>query len=640
MCNEMIPVRIHEDSHWASRAVALEVAALIRTRAAEGRLAVLGMATGSSPVQVYRELIRMHREEGLDFSNVVTFNLDEYWPLSPEAIQSYHHWMHQVFFKFVNIPARNIHLPSGKVAESRVEVHCRDYEREIERVGGIDLQILGVGRSGQLGFNEPGSARDSRTRLQPLDRGTRKDAAAEFFGEENVPTMAISMGLGTILQARRICLLAFGEGKAPIIQRTVEGPVTADVPASYLQEHPNATIFLDDAAADNLTRISTPWRVGSCDWDDLLVREAVIWLARRLKKPISKLSDEDYIENGLAELLRIGGRAYDINYKVFRRMMKTVTGRPAGKRPLRILVFSPHPDDDVICMGGTMARLSEQGHDLHVGYMVSGALAVFDYDVERHADFVRQFNQIFDLAPEMSVKIEEHIDRFLRHKSSGESDSTEVARVKGLIRRTEAIMAAKYCGLGDEQIHFLDMPFYDTGTTEKLPIGEEDVAIVRRLLEEVRPQMIFAAGDMSDPHGTHRQCLQAVMEALADYNRCHAGEEPALWYYRGAWQEWAPEQIDMAVPLSPEELLRKRHAVFRHESQKDKAMFPGPSDTREFWQRAEERNKDTAVLFDKLGLPEYHALEAFARAPLARPRHIAAMFESDAQSQQEPSPVK
>ena len=627
MNEEKIPVRIYEDSHGASRALARRIADLIRERADQGRPAVLGLATGSTPVQVYRELIRMHREEGLDFSNVVTFNLDEYWPIDPEAIQSYHNWMRQIFFRFVNIPEENTHIPSGQVSEENVDEHCRRYERLIQEAGGIDLQILGIGRSGHIGFNEPGSAADSRTRLIPLDRVTRKDAASDFYGEENVPHMAITMGVGTILEARRVCLLAFGEGKAPIARRAVEGPITADVSASHLQRHRDAALYLDEAAAAELTRIATPWLVGPCQWDEMLRREAVLWLARRIDKPISKLTDEDYAENGLGELLRVAGSAYDINHEVFRRMMNSLTGRPAGDQPRRILVLSPHPDDDVICMGGTMARMVEQGHEVHAAYMVSGSLAVFDHNVERHADFVRQFNRIFDLAPEMSARIEEHIDRFLRKKEPGESDTTEVARIKGLIRRTEAIMAARYCGLADEHIHFLDMPFYDTGTVEKNPIGPEDVAIVRRLLERVRPEMIFAAGDMSDPHGTHRQCLQATLEALEDYRRAHPEREAELWFYRGAWQEWSPEQIDMAVPLSPEEILRKRHAIFRHESQKDKAMFPGPYDSREFWQRAEERSMDTAVLYDHLGLPEYHALEAFARAPLARPRHIAAQFE-------------
>ena len=426
--------------------------------------------------------------------------------------------------------------------------------------------------------------------------------------------------------------MAFGEGKSRIVQRSVEGPVTPDISASYLQEHPNVTFYLDEAAAAGLMRIATPWVLGPCQWDDMLERDAVIWLSERLHKPVSKLTNDDYAENNLELLLRERGDAYDINYRVFRHMMKTVTGRPAGKEPRRVIVFSPHPDDDVICMGGTMARMVEQGHQVHVAYMVSGYLAVFDYDVERHADFVRAFNQIFGLDPAQSAMVEEHIDRFLRHKHAGEMDSPEVRNVKGLIRRTEAASAARYCGLADDQIHFLDLPFYDTGVIEKNPVGPADVAIVRNLLEKVRPEMIFAAGDMSDPHGTHRVCLDALQIALDDYNGAHPGEEPDLWFYRGAWQEWSPMQIDMAIPLAPEEVKRKRHGIFRHESQKDAAMFPGPFDQREFWQRAEERNRDTAEIYDRLGLPEYLAIEAFARAPLARPRHLVAQFEH------EPSP--
>jgi len=626
---EHVPVKIYPDDARASRAVARRIAQVIRGRNAAGRPAVLGLATGHTPINVYRELARMHRDEGLDFANVVTFNLDEYWPIAPQALQSYHMWMHENFFRLVNVPHENIHMPSGTVAEADREAHGAEYERAIAAAGGIDFQILGIGRMGHIGFNEPGSDRRSRTRCVRLDKITRKDAAADFFGEENVPAMAVTMGVATILEAREIGLLAFGEHKAPVIRRAVEGDVTPAVAASFLRQHPAATFYLDEAAAADLTRLDTPWLLGPCAWDDVLERQAVIWLARRLKKPILKLTDEDYADNGLADLIRLRGGAYHANLDVFRRLMGTITGWPGGKEDKHtVLVLSPHPDDDVISMGGTLARFVEQGHDVHVGYMVSGYLSVFDHDVSRHADFVREFNRIFGLRPDQAATLEQRIDQFLRQKRPGDVDAPEVQAVKALIRRTEALDAARFCGLAESHVHFLDLPFYDTGTVEKRPAGPDDVTPVRRLLETVRPDMVFAAGDLSDPHGTHRQCLEVARLALKEYQAAGA-PAPDIWLYRGAWQEWPPDRIDMAVPLSPDELKRKRFAIFRHQSQKDQAMFPGPYDSREFWQRAEERNMATADLYDALGLPEYHAIEAFARWPLVRSAHAAAQLERE-----------
>jgi glucosamine-6-phosphate deaminase len=623
---EKAPVKIFQDSQHACRAVARRVADCIRRKNAEGKPAVLGLATGHTPINVYRELARLHREEKLDFSRVITFNLDEYWPIDPAALQSYHRWMHENFFRSVNIPPENIHILSGTVPESEIEAHGRAYEEAIADAGGIDVQILGIGRIGHIGFNEPGSDRLSRTRLVRLDRVTRRDAAADFFGEENVPERALTMGVGTILEARDICLLAFGEHKAPILRRAVEGDVSSAVAASFLQEHPSATFYTDEAAAAHLTRLATPWLLGPCPWDELLERRAVLWLARELQKPILKLTEEDYAEHGLAELLAARGGAYHVNLTVFRRLMQTITGWPGGKEgSRRILVLSPHPDDDVISMGGTLVRFVEQEHDVHVGTMTSGYLSVFDHDVSRYADFVREFNRIFGLTPDQTAAIERHIDQFLRQKHPGDVDTPEVQAVKALIRRGEAIDAAKFCGLSEDRLHFLDMPFYNTGVVQKLPIGPEDVQIVLGLLQAVRPEMIFAAGDLSDPHGTHRMCLEAVLLALQAYHTS-GHPQPALWLYRGAWEEWAPDQIDMAVPLSPDELKRKRFAIFRHQSQKDRAMFPGPYDSREFWQRAEERNMATAALYNALGLPEYHALEAFVRWPLVRDADEAAVL--------------
>ncbi|MFC1782785.1 glucosamine-6-phosphate deaminase [Planctomycetota bacterium] len=615
---ENLRVQIFETNEQASAAVARKIADLIRSRSGQEEKTVLGLATGRTPVDVYRQLIRMHRQEGLDFSQVVTFNLDEYWPIKPDSLQSYHAWMHENFFKSVNIPQENIYILRGDVAESKVADFCREYEQAIEAAGGIDLQILGIGRSGHIGFNEPGSGRNSRTRLIHLDRVTRKDAAGDFFGEENVPQMALTMGVDTILRAREICLMAFGEHKADIIRRIVEGEISDHIASSFLQEHPNTTLYIDESAAGNLTRMARCWELGSCQWDDVLQREAVVWLAQELNKPILKLTDEDYAEHGLYELIRKCGGAYHINIKIFKRLMKTITGYPVGKDEKKcVLILSPHPDDDVICMGGTMKRMIEQGHEVHTAYMVSGYLSVFDHDVARYADFVREFNTIFRLTPEQSALIEQHIDEFLRRKKPGEIDSPEIQAIKGLIRRTEAIDAARFCGLTEEKVHFLDMPFYDSGQVQKLIVSENDIAAVKHVLHACKPAVLFAAGDMSDPHGTHRLCLQAALLALEEY--VGAGyTRPEIWLYRGAWQEWDVSQIDRVIPMTTQELQQKRYAIFRHQSQKDRAMFPGPYDSREFWQRAEERNMATAALYDALGLPEYHALEAFVRWPLEK----------------------
>jgi glucosamine-6-phosphate deaminase len=610
---ERVPVKLYGDEVEASIAVAGRIAALIRRRAAEGSRAVLGLATGHTPIYVYRELIRMHEKEGLDFANVVTFNLDEYWPMAPDGLQSYRRWMFESFFDHVNVPRHAIHIPDGTVPEAEVDAFCRRYEQAITDAGGIDLQILGIGRTGHVGFNESGSAQTSRTRLIHLDRVTRMDAASDFFGVENVPRHAITMGVATIMAARSICLLAFGEHKAPIVRRAVEEPISPQVAASHLQDHRDATLYLGGAAASMLTRVATPWLLGPCTWDETLARRAVLWLALKLAKTILELTDEDYAENHLYELLRQRGGAYNLNLEVFHRMMNTITGWPGGKEGRRkVLIFSPHPDDDVISMGATLQRLVKQGHAVHVAYQTSGNIAVFDHAVLRYADFVRGFNDVFGIDAAQIARIDAHIEQFLRNKRPATPDSEEVQAVKTLIRRTEAIHAAAHCGVSRGNCHFLDMPFYRTGTVRKLPLAPEDFDLVRRILFEVRPDIVFAAGDLSDPHGTHRMCLDAVLPVLAQYG-AETGAGVVTWLYRGAWQEWEPYEIDMAVPISPDERYDKRHAIFRHESQKDRAMFPGPYDAREFWQRAEERNRSTAAVYDKLGLPQYHGIEAFVR---------------------------
>jgi glucosamine-6-phosphate deaminase len=627
--NERIPCRVFRHSHDASRAVAHQIATLIRSRAAEGRNCVLGLATGSTPVSVYNELVRMHQQEGLSFQHVQTFNLDEYFPMQPAELQSYVRFMNEHLFDHVDIQRENVHIPDGTIAEDRVKDYCRRYEEMIAEAGGIDIQILGIGRTGHVGFNEPGSSRESRTRLITLDRVTRRDAASDFFGEENVPRRAITMGVGTILEARQILLLAFGEGKAGVIAKAVEGDISTAVAASFLQEHPNAQIFLDDAAAEQLTRHRCPWILGNVDWDEAKIRKAVIWLARHLKKPILKLTEEDYNEEGLQDLLASHGPAYSINLKVFRHLQSTITGWPGGKPaharqpgdrpqahqdivPKRGVIFSPHPDDDVISMGGTLIRLVDQGHEVHVAYQTSGNIAVFDADAGQFAEFAAAFNRHFNIDPDRTAQLESHIDEFLKNKMPGQVDSEEVQFIKGLIRQVEARAATRSCGVSNGQLHFMNLPFYETGRVRKKPLGEEDIQITIDLLQRIQPHQIYAAGDLSDPHGTHRTCLSAVLQACDRVKHESWFASSDVWLYRGAWQEWGPHQIEMAVPLSPQELLRKRTAIFKHESQKDRALFPGP-DPREFWQRAEDRNRATAQLFDALGLAEYEAIEGFVR---------------------------
>gem|GEM_PF-30707 len=644
---ERLPVRVFASPGEASRSAAGQIAELIRERAAEGRRAVLGLATGSTPQGVYQELVRLHRAEGLSFGNVTSFNLDEYYPMSAESPQSYRRFMHEHLFDHVDIDPAQAHVPNGAAEAGSVQAECQRYERKIREAGGIDVQVLGIGRTGHVGFNEPGSARDSRTRLITLDRVTRMDAASDFFGEWNVPRKAITMGVGTILDARRVLLLAFGEHKAGVIRRAVEGEVTASVAASFLQQHPNATVLLDHSAAAELTRFKTPWLLGPIEplglaWDHATTMKAAIWLARTLDKPILKLTDEDYNEHGLQDLLSERGGAYDINIEVFRTLSRTITGWPGGKPrsesggggdaefPKRVVVFSPHPDDDVISMGGTLIRLCDQGHEVHVAYQTSGDIAVWDESALRHLDFVRELALAFPaLGREFAESMEQSVAGFLRRKNPGQADAPELQRVKGLIRRSEARAAARYSGVHEDRIHFLDLPFYQTGRVRKNPMGEADVAVTMQLLERVKPHQVYAAGDLSDPHGTHRVCLAIVQEAVRRLAERDWMKQCCVWLYRGAWQEWGPEEIQMAVPLAPDEVARKRMAIFKHESQKDRALFPGPNDPREFWQRAEDRNKATARLFDALGLAEYEAMEGFVmwntEAPQpASPRRVLA----------------
>lgn len=623
---EKIPTHLYDDARIGSHYVAHEIAALIREKSKKREMAILGLATGSTPTRVYEELVRLHREEGLSFKNVITFNLDEYYPIEPTSLQSYVRFMHEYLFNHIDILPENIHIPDGTLARDQVYDYCRAYDAAITAAGGLDIQILGIGRTGHIGFNEPGSKINSPTRLITLDHLTRMDAASDFFGEENVPRKAITMGVGSIMKARRIFLMAWGEGKAFVVRETVEGEISESVPATFLQQHPNTEIILDAASAALLSRVKTPWLVGEIAWNDTLIRKAVVWLCEKVEKPILKLTDMDYNEHGMSDLINDHGPAYRININVFNQLQHTITGWPGGKPkaddthrperaepfPKRVILFSPHPDDDVISMGGTFIRLVDQGHEVHVAYQTSGNIAVFDDDAARFADFVTDYSDTFKLNETQSTSLFRRVSESLKHKQPGQVDSDEVKTIKGLIRRGEAKAACRYVGIPDDQVHFQDLPFYETGTVRKKPLGEEDIQITMRLLEQIKPHQIYAAGDLSDPHGTHRVCLAAVLEAVDRLKDAPWMKDCWVWLYRGAWQEWDIDQIDMAVPLSPEELLRKRRAIFKHQSQKDRPLFPG-TDPREFWQRADDRTRGTAHRYDALGLAEYEAIEAFVR---------------------------
>jgi glucosamine-6-phosphate deaminase len=623
---ERIPSVTVSDAGYGAREVAREIAELIKQRQKEGRNAVLGLATGSSPVKVYDELIRMHREEGLSLHNVITFNLDEYFPMPADSVHSYVYFMKNQLFDHVNIPAENINIPDGTLEQSRVFEFCAEYERKIEEAGGLDIQILGIGRTGHIGFNEPGSIKDSVTRMVTLDIITRRDASATFFGLDNVPRRAITMGVGTILKARRILLMAWGDSKAGVIQKTIEGPVNDQIPATFLQEHKNTLFILDEGAASHLTRNKLPWLVGSHEWTDFNTRKAVVWLCLKIGKAVLKLTDEDYNENGLGELLTENGPAYNINIKIFNELQHTITGWPGGKPnaddsnrperkapfPKRAIIFSPHPDDDVISMGGTFIRLVDQGHEVHVAYQTSGNIAVFDEDALRFADFISDYAGITGVMDENLLELYSSLKAAVDSKSDGVVDTDEVRAMKGLIRRGEAKAGCRSVGIPDKQIHFLNLPFYETGTVKKNPIGPADIKIVENLIRAIKPHQIYAAGDLADPHGTHKVCLDAIFEAVRNLKDEEFMKDCWVWLYRGAWHEWDIEEIEMAVPISPEELVRKRKAIFKHQSQKDSVMFQG-TDKREFWERAEDRNRTTAALYDRLGLAEYEAMEAFVR---------------------------
>lgn len=609
---------IFESSQEASLLVAREIANLIQRKSELNEPCVLGLATGSSPIKVYEELVRMHKEEGLSFAGVVTFNLDEYYPMDKNDIQSYYHFMHEHLFNHVNIHPENINIPDGQVSAEELQQYCIDYEMKIISYGGLDFQLLGIARTGHIGFNEPGSHVNSGTRSITLDHITRVDAAASFLGIDNVPRKAITMGIGTVRNAKRIVLLGWGISKAGIIKKTIEGEISSQVPATYLQEHHNTTFVLDTEASSELTRVKTPWLVKSCVWTDELKLKAVAWLSELTKKPFLKLTDKDYNDNGMSSLLTEEGTAYDLNIKMFNKMQQTITGWPGGKpnaddtyRPersvpekKRVIIFSPHPDDDVISMGGTFDRLIEQGHEVHVAYQTSGNIAVSNEEALKFAEISKALHP--------DSRMSDKIIEFLQNRTGNEIDSLEVRKLKGLIRRSESFGATRYLGLPDSNVHFLDLPFYETGTVKKNNLSDADIDIMSDIIERIKPHQIYAAGDLADPHGTHKVCLDSLFEALKRLKHKDFMNDCWVWLYRGAWHEWESYQIDMAVPMSPDQVLKKRHAIFYHQSQKDGVMFQG-DDSREFWVRVEDRNRLTAEKYHSLGLADYSAIEAFKR---------------------------
>ena len=623
---ESINTVVFENSADASKAVAKQIASVIKQKQQSNKYCILGLATGSTPKGLYAELVRLHKEEGLSFKNVITFNLDEYYPMEPNSVNSYVRFMKELLLDKVDILPENYNIPDGQLSKEDIANYCANYEEKIEALGGIDLQILGIGGNGHIGFNESGSLQNSKTRLVALDHITRVAASKDFSGLNNTPRTAITLGVKKIMEAKQVILMAWGEGKANIVKASVEGTVTNQIPASFLQEHNNAIFVLDKEASSKLTRINTPWLVEKIIWTDKLTRKAVLRLALHLEKPILMLTDADYIENGMSDLLADSGPAYEINIEIFNKLQHTITGWPGGKpnaedshRPeraeparKRVLIFSPHPDDDIISMGGTFMRLQDQGHEVHVAYQTSGNIAVADDEALRFAHFVCDYNEKFQIkSPEATAIFEKSIT-FLKNKKSSEIDIDEVRFIKGLIRKGEARATSHYVGLPDRQIHFMELPFYETGRIEKNPIGEKDIQLTMALIDQIKPHQIYAAGDLADPHGTHKVCLDAVFAAVKNLKSKEYMNQCWVWLYRGAWQEWGIDEIEMAVPMSPDQVLAKRHGVFKHQSQKDGVVFQG-TDSREFWQRAEDRNFETAVLYHKLGLSNYAAMEAFVR---------------------------
>jgi len=627
---EKTPAKIFKKSRDGYLYAAAEAAAIIRKKQSVTESCKVAFGTGPSFYSFYDEILRLHREEGLSFGNVELYLLAEYYPISPKSLQSSVRFLRDFLINHIDIPESGVHLFDSSINENKLEFFCREYEESIIEGGGLDFVLSGIGNRGHVGFNAPGSSADSLTRIVTLDQSTITSAAGDFFGESYVPAKGFTLGLGTVMNAGKLFFAAWGESSAGIIRKIVEEPISDQVPASLFQRHPDARFLLDESSASELTRLRTPWFVDTPEWDNPMIRKAVVWLCRKVNKPILKLTDRDYNDYHMNSLLTVLGSAYEVNIKVFNELQHTITGWPGGKpdaddtnRPeraeparKRVVIFSPHPDDDVISMGGTFIRLVDQGHEVHIAYQTSGSIAVFDEDVLQYIDFFQELHKGLGLDKSETMKLFDRARDTILKKKSGVVDSHDLSSVKTYIRKSEARASCRFIGIPEERIHFLDMPFYDTGLVSKSPLEPADIKLVSSLLDTVKPHQIYAAGDLNDPHGTHRTCLNAVFTSIAQLQNAAWMNNCRIWLYRGAWQEWPVNEIDMVVPMSPDELIRKRKAIFKHQSQKDSALFPG-SDSREFWQRSEARNRELAALYNQLGLAEYEAMEGFKRILLS-----------------------
>ena len=624
---EKIPANIYSTMDEGAFEIAKEIAIGIREKQKANKKFVLVLPGGRSPHTVFLHLINMHKNEKLSFSNVIVFLLYEFFPLSNKANSNLYQ-LQEAFLNNIDIPKENIFYPDGFMDKNHIYDFCKEYENKIKKYDGIDLMLLGIGLAGTIGLNSSGASINSRTNFLLMDNMSRKESAQLFSSVENVPAGVISMGLGTIMDAKKIILMSWGESKATVIKKTIEGPVTDSIPATILQHHPDTKAVIDLSSAYEMTRISHPWLVTNCDWDNKLIRRAIVWLCQLTNKPILKLTNKDYSEHGLGELLAIFGSAYNVNIKIFNDIQHTITGWPGGKPnaddsnrperakpyPKKIIVFSPHPDDDVISMGGTFRRLCDQHHDVHVAYQTSGNIAVGDEEVIRYCEYLRDVSNKYSPKDHIMKTKAEEIIQYLRYekKEDGKPEHPDVLFMKGTIRREEARHASRYSGLKDENIHFLDLPFYETGMVKKKSIGEQDVEIVKKLLLKIKPDEMFVAGDLADPHGTHKVCLDTILAAIDEVKSHKWMQNCRVWMYRGAWAEWEMDHIEMAVPISPEELRLKRNAILKHQSQAESAPYLG-DDERLFWQRAEDRNRATAETYNKLGLASYEAIEAFVQ---------------------------
>ena len=624
---EKVPTTIYESLEEGSFAVAKEIASQIRKKQSAGEKYVLALPGGRSPLNVYKELIRMHKEEQLSFKNVVVFLEYEFYPLSASDAGVLGK-VKEDFLNHVDICPENIFAPDGMMPKDAIFDFCNQYEEHIQQLGGIDCMLLGIGQYSNIMFNGAGTTPSSRIRLVLLEGASRKEASRRFSSSEAIPSSVITMGVSNMMKAKSVVLLAWGDDKADVIAKTVEERITDNVPSSYLQTHINAKVVVDLSAAYSLTRISHPWLVTSCEWDNKLIRRAIVWLCLKTGKPILKLTNKDYSENGLGELLALYGSAYNVNIKIFNDIQHTITGWPGGKPnaddssrperatpyPKKVIVFSPHPDDDVISMGGTLRRLCDQNHDVHVAYETSGNIAVGDEEVIRYCEYLRDVCDKYSPNDTTVKDKAEEIIKYLRYEKveNGEPERKDVLFMKGTIRREEARHGCRYSGVKDDHVHFLDLPFYETGMVQKNPLGEVDKDIVKALIQEIKPDQMFVAGDLADPHGTHKVCLDAVLAAIDEVKNEEWMKNCRVWMYRGAWAEWEMDHVEMAVPISPEELRHKRNAILKHQSQAESAPFLG-DDERLFWQRAEDRNRATADLYRQLGLASYEAMEAFVQ---------------------------